>query len=189
MDNETSFIVYDDVEVPGPVLKAEYDNRYGSVPGLDDSELADVDELERQVIFEELGPVLQLPVKSRSGWIKAVVDEAGGVDFGAFGTVDFERTVPEFDRVRYKADKLREQLKDLAIRMAIVRRRLPRKAVYLTVKYLKMGLLELDDIVNHDMWCLARLYLRACSLRAEISMLEHVSEARRQRKLEKFLEV
>ena len=57
--------VYDGVEVPeSPLLKREHKNKYGSVPGLNDEELADPDELERQVVREAFEPVLLLPVQS-----------------------------------------------------------------------------------------------------------------------------
>jgi len=112
------------------LLSVDRGNRYGSVPGLDDDELLGPAELERQVYQQEFGPVLTLPVKGNRSGVRPVVDEAGGVDWGAFGTVDFERLCP-FDKMRYKVDKLREQLKDLTIRMAIVKERLPGKAKYL----------------------------------------------------------
>lgn len=187
MNEETSFVVYEDVVVPeSTLLRRECGNRYGSVPGLDDSELADPDELEREVVLAEWGPILALPVESSSR-IRPVVDESGGVDWGAFGTVDFDRYRGGFDKARYKADKLREQLKDLTIRMALVKERLPGKAKYMVLKYLKMGIIELEHISSFDMWCLARLYLRARRLRDEIWRLEQVSETRRRRRLERFL--
>ncbi len=182
MNTEKSFVVCEGVVVPGPVLRAEHGSRYGSVAGLEDSELLGPAELERDVYQQEFGPVLALPVKGRGSWIRPVVDESGGVDFGAFGTVDFERMYP-FDKLRFKADKLREQLKDLAIRMAIVKERLPDRAKYLVLKYLKMGVIGLEQIGSFDMWCLGRLFLRACRLRDEIGRLEQVGEVRRQRQL------
>ena len=184
--NEESFVVFEDVVVPGPVLMVEHGSRYGSVPGLDDDELADPAELEGQIYQQEFGPVLALPVKGSKSGIGPVVDEAGGVDWGAFGTVDFERLCP-FDKIRFKADKLREQLRDLGIRMGIVKERLPGKAKYLVLKYLKMGIIELDDVVDFDMWCLARLFLRAGRLRDEIGRLQSVSEARMQRRVVEVL--
>ena len=188
MNEEASFVVCEDVEVPeSGLLRRECSSRYGSVPGLDDAELADPDELEREVMLEEWGPVLALPVKGNRSNVRPVVDEAGGVDWGAFGTVDFSRTMPEFDKVRYKADKLREQLKDLMIRIGLVKERLPGKAKYMVLKYLKMGVIELEHISSFDMWCLARLYLRARRLRDEIRRLEQVSEGRMRRRLERLL--
>jgi hypothetical protein len=189
MNEEKSFVVYKDLIVPGPVTKAEHGKRYGSVAGLDDDELLGSAELERAVYQQEFGPILALPVKGSRSGIRPVVDEAGGVDFGAFGTVDFKRLLPEFDKARYKADKLREQLRDLAIRMAIVKERLPGRAKYLVLKYLKMGIIDLEHISSFDMLCLARLYLRARRLRDEICRLEKVSETRKMRQLERFLEV
>ena len=188
MNEETSFVVCEDVVVPeSGLLRRECSNRYGSVQGLDDAELADPDELEREVMLEEWGPVLALPVKGSRSWIRPVVDEAGGVDWGAFGTVDFDRYRGGFDKVRYKADKLREELKDLTIRIGLVKERLPGKAKYMVLKYLKMSIIELEHISSFDMWCLARLYLRASRLRDEIWRLEQVSEGRMRRRMEGFL--
>jgi len=180
-------VVCKGVEIPGAVLRAEHGNRYGSVAGLDDDELLGPVELERVVYQQEFGAVLALPVKgSRGSGIRPVVDETGGVDFGAFGTVDFDRMYP-FDKLRFKVDKLREQLKDLVIRIGIVKERLPGRAMYMVIKYLKMGVIELEHISNFDMLCLARLYLRACRLRDEIGRLKEFGEARRQRRLVEVL--
>ena len=185
MNEEASFVVYEDVEVAeAGLLRRECRSRYGSVPGLDDAELADPDELAREVMLEEWGPVLALPTKGKSNGIRPVVDEAGGVDWGAFGTVDFERYRGGFDKVRYKADKLREQLKDLTIRIGLVKERLPGNAKYMVLKYLKMGLIELEHIGSFDMRCLARLWLRARRLRDEIWRLERLSQGRTRRRLE-----
>jgi hypothetical protein len=67
MKNETAFeeeCEVDDVPV-SPLLAEERMNRYGSVPGLDDEELASPEELERQVFMQEWGPVLRLPERGR----------------------------------------------------------------------------------------------------------------------------
>jgi hypothetical protein len=170
------------------LLSVDRGNKYGSVPGLDEAELADPVELEREVMLEEWGPVLALPVKGNSSGIRPVVDESGGIDWGAFGTIDFEKSMSKFDKARYKAEKLREQLKDLAIRMALIKERLPGKAKYMVLKYVKMGIIGLEDISSFDMWCLARLYLRARKLRDEIWRLEQASGARMRRRLERFLD-
>jgi hypothetical protein len=188
MNNKSSFVCQG-IEVPESVLlRREQGNRYGSVPGLDDDELADPDELEREVMMEEWGPVLALPVRGNRSNVRPVVDELGGIDWGAFGTIDFERQSREFDKARYKADKMQEQLKDLAIRIALVKERLPGKAKYMVLKYLKMGVIELGQIINADMLALARLYLRARRLRDEIWQLEQACEARMRRRLEGFLD-
>ena len=181
---------YEVVDVPvSAILKPLRKKGYGSVPGLDDEELADPVELEKQVIRDELAPILALPVKGQRSSIRPVIDESFGVDWGAFSTVDFDRYRPELDKARYKAAKLREELKDLSIRIGIVRERLPGKAKYLVFKYLQKGIIELAHIDNMDMLILARLWLRAEGLRQEIYQLEKASWKRSQRQLEQFLEV
>ena len=182
MDDETNMEVYGGIVVPASaLLRRDRGNRYGSVPGLDDSELADPDELERQVLREEFGPVLALPVKASRSGIRPEVDENGNLDWGAFGTVDFDRYSGGFDKARYKADKIREQLDDLRIMFSIISDRIKAEAKYLVLKYLRMGIIRLEHIVNDDMLALARLYLRAKRLQEEIADLRQASERRRQR--------
>ena len=182
MDNETDLVMEDGVEVPESVLlRRDRGHRYGSVPGLDDSELADPDELERQVFVQEFGPVLALPVRASSGFRRPGVNEEGVVDWGAFGTVDFDRYSGGFDKARYKADKVREQLKDARILFSIVSDRMGTYAKYLVLKYLQMGVIEVRHIVNQDMAALARLDLRIQRLRQEISELREASERRHRR--------
>ena len=186
MDQE-KFIVYEGVEVPeSPLLKVERKKKYGSVSGLDDEELADPDELERQFLRQEFAPVLALPVKTRQGWIRPNVDEDGRIDWGAFATVDFDRYRPEFDKARYKADKLREQWADTILMLEMIRQRVPSKPAALILKYLRMGIIELEHILDFEMWSLARYYLRARRFQQEIAELEEASQRRRQKKAEAF---
>ena len=112
-------------DVPvSPLLHEERRNKYGSVPGLEDEELAHPEELERQVMAQEWGLVLSLPVRGIREFRPDFVDN-GGAEFSAFATVDFARTMPEFDKARYKADKLPEKLRDVLIMFDTVNRRLP----------------------------------------------------------------
>ena len=174
--------IENDIKVPGSaLLQRERKNRYGSVCGLDEEELADPDELERQVMVELFAPVLALPVRRQHGGIQPNMDESGAVDWGAFGTVDFERIAPAFDKVRYKAEKAREKLRSVLIMLSIVKDRLPGKAKYLVLKYLRMGVIELDHIVNSDMLAVARYTLQAKKLRDGIQRLREVSRRREER--------
>jgi hypothetical protein len=183
MDNETSGTVYEDIVVPESVLlRRRQGNKYGSVPGLDDSELADPDELERQVLMQEFGPVLALPIKASRSVIRPEIDENGDVDWGAFGTVDFDRYSGGFDKARYKADILREQRKDLLVRLGMVSERIKAEGKRLVLKYLEMDIIGFEHIVNEDMRVLARLYLRARRLEREIAELRQASERRRQQR-------
>ena len=183
MKNETEFedeCEVDDVPV-SPLLSEERRNRYGSVPGLDDEELAEPWELERQVMLQEWGPVLMLPVRGRQGGFRPELDE-DGMEWGAFASVDFERTMPELDKARYKADKLREELRDVLIMLSIVKERLPGKAMHLVLKYLRTGVIGDEHIVNEDMRAWARLHARARWMQEQIAELREASWTRRRKK-------
>lgn len=168
--------------VLGPVRK----KRYGKVQGLDEDDLADPDELERQVYEQELGPVLLLPVKYQSRGIQPAVDEQGRVDWGAFASIDFERMQPQFDKARYKADKLREELKDLIIRISMLDEKIKSRAKYRVLKYVRMGWLDVDDIADWDTWFMARYWMRSLKLRRQIAELETASYERRKRQAQQF---
>jgi len=184
MHEEENNLVYEGVVVPeSALLKLESKNRCGSVDGLDDDELADPEELERQILKTELEPILAIPRKQRRNDIWPILDPSSGVDWGAFGTIDFDRIRPEFDRVRYKADKLREQLKDVLIMLSIVKGRLPGKAKYLVLKYLRMGWIGIDEIANEDMRVIAKWYFRARKLQQQIRGLEDARRTRDQERL------
>ena len=167
------------IEVPeSAVVKRQRPDPYGTVPGLDRDELAQPEELERQVFYKEYGPILALPVpKDRSGF-RAAIDPVDGTVYGAFGTVDFARCRGKFDRVRYKADKLRERLKDATIMLSIVIQRVPGRAKYGVLRYLKMGVIGMEHIVDQDMRAVAKWYLRVRAIRGQIGELV---EARRRR--------
>ncbi len=185
MDNETDLAMGEEVEMPESVLlRRDRGSPYGSVPGLDDSELADPDELERQVFVQEFGPVLRLPVRAGRGFLKPSVNEEGRLDWGAFGTVDFDRYAGGFDKARYKADKVREQLRGVLILFSVVSDRMGNSGKYLVLKYLRMGVIGLEHILNQDMAALARLYLRIQRLRQEMGELREASERRHRRRAE-----
>ena len=169
-----------------PLLAEDRVNRYGSVVGLDDEELASPEELERQVFLEQWESVLALPVRGRRNSIQPHIDEYFGVDWGAFATVDFSRSMPEFDKARYKADKLREELRYVIIVMQTLSGRLPR-ARRQVLKYLQRGVIELGHIESLDMYELARLDLRARRLQKQIQQLKNVSWAKARKELAEVL--
>ena len=184
---EADFVICEGVVVPESAWRrVENRNAYGGVTGLDDDELADPDELERQIFREEFGPVLALPTNGNVGGFRPAVDESGGIDWGAFATVDFERSMPKFDKARYKAEKLKERLRDVLIMFSIVTRRLPR-AKSLVLKYVRMGIIELSHIVDDDMLALAKLHLEARQLQQQIRALRSVSWKKMRRELEAVL--
>ena len=122
MISEQTWELDEDIEVPeSALIRVERQRGYGSVPGLDDAELADPDELEQQVYLQEWGPILALPVQEQWQGPRPIRDEQGRWDWGCFGTVDFLRDRPAFDKARYKADKLRERLRDDLIMVDLMR--------------------------------------------------------------------
>ena len=147
-------------------------DRYGAVEGLDKSELADPNELERQVCLKEFGPILALPVKNKWHGPRPEIDENGQVEWGAFGTIDFSRIKPEFNKARYKIDKLKEELRDTVIMMSTIKDRIPGREKYVVLKNLKLGYLDLDNITDSDMWFLGRRYLKYLRLKREIEQLK-----------------
>jgi len=187
MEQETSFCICDGIVVPESVLlKQERGNRYGSIEDLPDEELADPDELERQYLRQEFAPILALPQKARKGWIRPSIDEDGRIDLGAFATVDFDRYRPKFDKMLYKADRLREEVANQCIMMEMISARIKTPAKYAIIKYVKMGILDLGDITDFDMYCLAERYLRTRSLQRQIVELEEKSRREREKRTEKF---
>jgi len=190
MKQETKFETYDGVEVAAsPLLRTERSNPYGSVPGLDDDEeLLDPVEMERLIMKQEFAPVLALPeTKARKGWMQPNVDEDGKVDWGAFGTVDFDRYRPQFDKRLYKADRLKEELADQILTIEMISARIKTTAKYKVIKYVSTGILDLGDISDFDMYFLAERYLRARRLQREIAELKEKSRRKQEERTAKFL--
>ena len=184
MRSENEFAEDEVEDVPvSALLHEERRNRYGSVPGLDDDELADPLELERQVFLQEWGPVLALPNRFEPRGIRPAIDEEGRVDWGAFGTVDFERITPEFNRTRYKADRLRDELENVVIMIGIVKERLPVRERNRVLHYLHKGLIQPEHIVNDDMRALVTLRSRARRLQEQQAKLRAVSRDKLRREM------
>jgi len=177
MNENTQYETYNGIIVPeSPLLKREQANRYGSVEGLPDEELADPAELERMYLIEEFAPVLTLPEKKvRKSWIRPNIDEDGKVDWGAFASIDFDRYRPSFDKRLYKADKLKEEVVHQCLIMETISARIKTLAKYRVIEYVKNGILDLSDIVDFDMYCLAERYLRTRKLLHDIAKLRKKS--------------
>ncbi len=148
---------------------------YGSVIGLEDKELADPDELERQVTIAEWGPILAVPISGHQSVIRPCVDEFGQLDWGAFGTVDFDRLRPTFDKARYKADKLREQRRNDLFMLEMVRERVPPQARGWIRRLALDTDVDLDSIDNPNEWTYAKWLRRVRRLSDEIRELREFS--------------
>lgn len=165
-------LVQIEYEPESAVLKRIRPDRYGSVEGLDDSELANPEELERQVYSDEYGPILALPVKKKWHGPRPEMDEDGHIGWGAFGTIDFKRIEPQFDSRRYKLEKLREELKHTMSMMDMVKSKIKTNKKYAVLNYLKLGYIDVDMITNHNMWRLGLHYLRYLRIKKEIDRLQ-----------------
>ena len=184
--SEEIFYIEDGVEV-APSAWAKQVNRYGSIADLPDEELASPRELERCALQAELEPVLLLPKRKSKGYSPAW-DTNSDVDFNAFASVDFDRLRPEFDKARYKADKLREQLRDVLIIFAMLNERVTKKVKYKLLKLVKIGRIEADQIKDWDMWQLAKSYMRALKLIEDIQRLRKYSHDCRQERVQDMLD-
>lgn len=152
------------------VIEVQRQRGYGSVPGLDDEELADEHELERQVLIAEWGPIVALPWEPRQTAIRPTVDEFGQLDFGAFGTVDFDRLRPPFSKARYKADRLQVELRNALIMMSVVQERLSPQERFEVIEAIRGGVDDPDHF-DGDKWFYANRYLHARRLRRQIREL------------------
>lgn len=179
MNQDDEFIAIDGLP-ESVAVQVQKPDRYGGVPGLDQDELAEPDELERQVYLQALEPLLMIPVQPRFHSIQPAYDEEGHVDWGPFGTLDFQRLVPKLDKVRYKIDKLKEELADVVLLIDIIKERIPGRTKFLVLKYLKMGIIDLDHIRDYQLWRLAGWYMKAWRLRAEIRSLREKGYGQRQ---------
>jgi hypothetical protein len=190
MNEQTSFGICDGVVVPeSPLLRTQKTNRYGSVEGLPDEELADPAELERLYLIQEFAPVLALPEKkARKSWIRPNIDEDGKIELGAFGTVDFDKYKPKFDKMLCKADWLREEVANQCLMMETISARIKTLAKYKVIEYVKNGILDIGDIVDFDMYCLAERYMRTRRLIREIAELRKKSWEKREKEVKEFWE-
>ena len=190
MNEQTSFGICDGMVVPeSPLLRTQQANRYGSVEGLPDEELADPAELERLYLIQEFAPVLALPEKkARKSWIRPNIGEDGKIELGAFGTVDFDRYKPKFDKMLCKADWLAEEVANQCLMMETISARIKTPAKYKVIEYVKNGILDIGDIVDFDMYCLSERYMRTRRLIREIAELRKKSWEKRQKSTEEFWE-
>jgi len=146
--------------------------------GLGDEEATMV-QLERLAFMMDWGPIMELPVASHRGGIRPAIDEQGQLDWGAFGTVDFERLREPFDRLKYKADQLQVDVRHNVLMLETVAQKLSTEAKTRILEEGRLGRLDLDQIDDSDEWLFARRYLRIKRLRNEIRELRKLSWQRR----------
>ncbi len=185
--DRTSLKACGGIVTPAAALREEQRRtQYGTLADLPDEELADPEELERVVYKEIWWPILRLPQQRWECPIRPNMDEDGRVDWGAFGTVDFDSYRPPFSKLRYKAQQLKERLKDMVITCEMIGDRIPGRAKYQVLKLVRTGVLDTDDIAHEDMRRLALKYLEVLRLRQEIQELQERSRAKEEEKAAKL---
>ena len=185
--NEASLETYGGIVVPAAARGQEQRRtRYGTLADLPDEELADPDELERVVYKQMWWPILRLPQQRWECPIRPNMDEDGRADWGAFGTVDFESYRPQYSKLRYKVEQLKERGKDLVMTFEMISDRIPGTAKYKILKQVRQHILDTDDIEHWDMRQLALTYLRVIRLREEIERLQQVSREQQEKKTQEF---
>lgn len=182
MKNQNDFDAEPIHDVPPPMIAVERPDPYGTVPGLDKDELADPQELARMIFKEEWGPILDLPDRfPPRSHIRPERDTKGHLDWGAFGTVDFERLYGEFDKPRHKADRLWEDVRQSRLRLHAAMERLPGSAKYEVLRYFRQDVIELDHITDDNMRTIARMDARIHRQLDEIRDLREYSRYRQNR--------
>jgi len=80
-------------------------------------------------------PIVALPAKTPRSTIRPTIDENGRPDWGAYGTVDYERQHGPFAKARSDADRLGDELRRLLLTIDLVRAHLPPAPLYLALTY------------------------------------------------------
>ncbi len=161
----------DDVPI-SPLFSEERRNPYGSVPGLDDEELADPCELEHQIMLQDWGVVLALPPTEDDFFLHGQWEN--GVDVSAFNTHDFARKRGEFDRYRCALSHANRELREATWMFETLNDRVESPAKYLVLDYLDKGVINSSHCVG-DMHGLAVWNARIRSVHEKI---RRIREAR-----------
>ena len=138
---------------------------YGTVADLEEEGPADIGELQRIVAYDMYGPVIALP--GRGGRLGHVVlDSNGEVDWDAIGPAGGRRRRAQ-PAPAGRAGELRAELARVIGLIGLVKERVPGTAKYLVLKYVRMGILDLEHVTNHDLRELVKLEARARQLREQ----------------------
>lgn len=156
------------VDLPvSAAIKPLRNTGWGEVADLEVAELADPEELERLVAWQMWGPVLALRPATHA-W-------AGAFTGGRCCEPDWSAVRPVVCRqerragVPMKAGELRAELREVLRRMELVLARVCVPQKYVVLKYVRMGWLRLEDVVDRDLRTVAVLYLRARRLRRRLA--------------------
>jgi hypothetical protein len=165
----------DESELPvSGVVRVQRRKGYGTVADLDDEAPASICELQRMVAWQMYAPLLALAGrKGRGGRI--VLDASGEVDWEAVGPAGGRRRRAT-PGVVGRAGQLRRELGRVVGLIGLLEQRVPGTAKYLVLKYVRMGILDLEHVSQHELRQVAQLEARARALRAELDGLRTCSQ-------------
>jgi len=157
----------DETELPvSGAIRVQRRRGYGSILDLDDEAPADVAELERLIAWQQYGPILALPDRYGRG-ARLVLNAQGEIDWDRMrpaGGRRVRRASPD----RQGAQQRAELARVLGL-IGLLNQRVPGTARYLVLKYVRMGVLELEHVTNHDLRQLVKLEAKARQLRDELA--------------------
>jgi hypothetical protein len=152
----------DDLPVSAALAKSQQ-NPYGSVPGLDDEELADPEEIERVVMWQVWGPVLRLRSSQGRTWTRSGRQSWNAPDWEALGMVECQEPVLGGRPAWLVRNNELSQLWRVLGALEVVATRLPGRARRLLLKYVQSGLVEIEHVADLDMRAVVKLFIEATS--------------------------
>ena len=153
-----------------PTVRIEKQDHYGQIADLEDEEPADLAELDRMVLWQVWGPVLALRPVRGSVWSEA--DGCLEPDWQSVGMVDCKGPVRQWVASACCLADLRAELGQVLRGIEECGAQLPAPAQYLVLKWLRMGVITMEHVVDERMRELVRLYLRARDLRRSLAQLD-----------------
>jgi hypothetical protein len=158
----------DESELPvSGVVRVQRRTGYGTVADLDDEAPADIGELQRISAYEMYGPLIDLPGRGRRlGHV--VLDANGEVDWDAIGPAGGRRRQRQ-PSLPGRAAELRAELGRVIGLIGLLKERVPGTAKYLVLKYVRMGILHVEHVTNHDLRELVKLEAKARQLREQLA--------------------
>jgi hypothetical protein len=166
VNNDIDEIDLTELPVSGAV-RVQRRRGYGRVPDLDDEAPADIGELRRIVAYTLYGPIIDLP--GRGGRLgRIVLDADGELDWEAIGPAGGRRRRSPASRCG-PAEELRAELARTLGLIGLVKPRLPGPAAYLVLRYVRMGILDVEHVTSHDVRELIRLEAKARRLREALA--------------------
>lgn len=130
---------------------------YGTVADLDGEEPADIHEIQCMAAWQMYAPLLALPGRyGQPG--RVVLDADGEIDWDRIGPAGRRQRRPQ--QRRTEGDDLRRVLGLISLLME----RIPGTAKYTVLRYVRMGILDVEHVTHVDLRAVAQLEIQARQL-------------------------